>query len=327
MESADKRDVESLKLKHRHRIKRLSIRGQATVEVILAAVISVIVILGLVYRFNQAFRQYTIDLYGNYYRCLLEAGELPGSGGMCSNQQAAYAVANGKFLVNEKPLSGSSQVSNAGSSGASSGSDSSGSSNGTSGSNPTNGSNGSPGGTAGASATGGGQSPGTEENVVGASGDSGPVPVGRVAQSRARSDRVSQSGTVGDGDSEKESQGELKKSDLGAANRDFSGASGRQARTKMDYFVEDAGSNSAGSIPLSALSASSQKVKEGDDPLRPRRAEEKLNRSPAAKNKDVAEGSFDFGNIIRIFLIVLLIAAVVFFFAGQMLQISKSAEK
>ncbi len=57
----------------------LNTRGQALLEYILLLLITVAIGLGLLIQFNQAVREYTDMLMGDYLTCLLQTGSLPGS--------------------------------------------------------------------------------------------------------------------------------------------------------------------------------------------------------------------------------------------------------
>lgn len=57
----------------------LNKRGQTLLEYILLLLITVAIGLGLLIQFNQAVREYTDMLMGDYLTCLLQTGSLPGS--------------------------------------------------------------------------------------------------------------------------------------------------------------------------------------------------------------------------------------------------------
>ncbi|NQZ18798.1 MAG: hypothetical protein HRT44_06015 [Bdellovibrionales bacterium] len=79
--------------------------GQAVVEYILMLVITVSIILGVLYQFNDAFKNYLDNYFGDYIACLLETGELPSLGGdgptsaECNANFADFTVASGRPLV------------------------------------------------------------------------------------------------------------------------------------------------------------------------------------------------------------------------------------
>lgn len=78
--------------------------GQAVLEYILVLVITVSIILGLMYQFNDAFKQFLDSYFGDYIACLLESGELPALGGaganagQCASPYSSFDVANGATL-------------------------------------------------------------------------------------------------------------------------------------------------------------------------------------------------------------------------------------
>ncbi|MCB0377138.1 MAG: hypothetical protein KDD33_01470 [Bdellovibrionales bacterium] len=55
--------------------------GQAVLEYILVLVVTVSIILGILYQFNDAFKNFLDNYFGDYLACLLETGELPSLGG------------------------------------------------------------------------------------------------------------------------------------------------------------------------------------------------------------------------------------------------------
>lgn len=120
---------------------RIAQSGQAVVEYILVLIVTVSIILGILYQFNDAFRNFLNSYFGDYIACLLETGELPSLGGQGPNQDEcntgfeAFSVANGRPKI---PMSNSSG-STGGNGSSSDSSDSSGSGGtGTSGSSSSN---------------------------------------------------------------------------------------------------------------------------------------------------------------------------------------------
>jgi hypothetical protein len=73
--------------------------GQGTLEYILVLLIGIILILSLVYQFHSAFRSWANSFFDGYVRCLLEVGELPGTGSICQSEYETYNMANGKGLL------------------------------------------------------------------------------------------------------------------------------------------------------------------------------------------------------------------------------------
>lgn len=314
-------------------------KGQATIEVILLGLVAVIVILGLVYRFNTAFRKYTVDLYGTYYRCLLETGELPGTRSVCRDRETRFNIANGSMLVRD----GSSDPSGGGggSGGSGSGSDGSGSGGGGSGSgsggssgrnNAGSGSSGS-GGSGSGSAGGGsaGDGGGSETVGGGQSGGGRASAVSRLQRAvRQRSTSVGNAADVAPEDADaaaRASEGGLIVDSTGA--RASVDDPLRRGRTKMDFKMEGdeyQREETKTSVPLSAAAPTSKKDSERGSTLRPRKAVENTDRTPAKAMEDRG-GGLEFGRLFRMFLIFGIIAGIVVFLGGQVLQISKSGER
>ncbi len=296
-------------------------------------VVGMLIALGLVYRFNTAFRKYTIDMYGTYYRCLLEAGELPGVGAVCSDKKSRFDMANGTTLVTNTPGSaGTGGPGGGGSGGGGSGSGGSGGggSGGGGGGSGGNQAGGGRGGAGSGSSDGGGSgSNGSDETVGGSSqgsgGGSGSV-VGRLRNlGRARSTAVGTTGT-----SDKEAGDKASGAPpISAAGSRASGDGLKAVRTKMDFQMDGQQYSRAETAMVTATtaSASSAKPAEKGDALRPRKAVENTDRKPAGKQLEDKGGGLEFGKLFRMFIIIGIIIAIVVFLGGQVLQISKSGEK
>ncbi len=78
--------------------------GQAIVEYILVLAITVSIILGVLYQFNDAFRSFLDSYFGDYIACLLETGELPALGGQGPNQGQCNARFDNFSLSMGRPL-------------------------------------------------------------------------------------------------------------------------------------------------------------------------------------------------------------------------------
>lgn len=290
-------------------------------------VIGMLIALGMIYRFNTAFKKYTIDMYGTYYRCLLEAGELPGVGAVCGDKKTRFEMAAGKDLVKSDPGSagggdGGSSGGSGGTGKGSSGSDSSGK----------KGSKGSQAGSSGGSGGGGsGDSGGngSAESVGGSGrtsgGGSGSV-VGRLRNlGKARSTAV---GRTGGNDKEGGDKGSGIPQISAAGNR--SSSDGLKApRTKMNFQMDGEQYRRAESAAVTPTTASASSVKAGEkgDALRPRKTAENTDRKPASKLNEDKGGGLEFGRLFRMFIIFGIIVGIVVFLGGQVLQISKSGEK
>ncbi len=321
-------------------LKSQNQKGFAAIEMILLALIALVVILGLIYRFNTAFRQYTIDLYGTYYRCLLETGELPGTQSICRDRQTRFDIARGSELVR----SGNSGSSGGGSGGASGGSGSGG---GSGGSGSGGGSGGTGRGSSGRSAAGSSGASTSENSGGGGSGGSGSGGSEAVGSSQSGGGRASpvarlqRAGKVSSTSLGNASQ--VAPEDAEAAARAGEGglivdatgarASGddplRRGRTKMDFKMEGAEyqrEETKASVPLSAAAAPTKKDSERGGSLRPRKAVENTDRKPAQVLEDKG-GGLEFGRLFRMFLMFGIIVGIVVFLGGQVLQISKSGDR
>lgn len=307
-------------------------KGQATIEVILLALIAIIVILGMIYRFNTAFRQYTVDLYGTYYRCLLETGELPGVQSVCRDRNARFNIANGSTLLTSADGGGGG---GSGGSGGGSGSGGSGGSGGGSGSGGSGGSSGGSGGGGSGSGSGGSGSSGGSDNggeAVGGgqSGGGRGSTIGRLRRSgRQRSTSVGSAA-----DHAPEDADAAARAGEGGLIVDATGARAggedplRRGRTKMDFKM-DGGEyqreETKASVPMTAAAPVKRSSEQGSA-LRPRKAVENTDRKPAQNLEDKG-GSLEFGRLFRMFLMFGIIVAIVVFLGGQVLQISKSGER
>lgn len=77
-------------------------RGQGTVEYLLVLIVIVMMILGGVWQFNDAFRKWANAYFGDYIACLLETGEIPALGGdpgsaaICNALYKPFSLAEGR---------------------------------------------------------------------------------------------------------------------------------------------------------------------------------------------------------------------------------------
>lgn len=86
--------------------------GQVIIEYLLILVVTVGIILGIILQFNEAFRDFANNYFGNYLACLLETGELPRLGadrpeevGTCNSEFQPFTFTAGRP---PNPSSGSS---------------------------------------------------------------------------------------------------------------------------------------------------------------------------------------------------------------------------
>jgi hypothetical protein len=89
-------------MQRRHPPKNIFIKkqsGQVLIEYIALLCVSVLIILGVIYQYNDAFRAYTNAYFGKegYLYCLIQNGLLPGESDICS--PPSFNINNGKGLT------------------------------------------------------------------------------------------------------------------------------------------------------------------------------------------------------------------------------------
>jgi len=79
--------------------------GQALIEYMMVLLFTLIICMGAFYQFNDAFKQYVSSYFGAYLSCLLETGELPALGyegpaqtDTCNGEFQPFSLANGRPL-------------------------------------------------------------------------------------------------------------------------------------------------------------------------------------------------------------------------------------
>lgn len=262
--------------------------GQAVIEYLLVLLVTVAIILGVIYQFNDAFRVYAKSYFGDYLACLLETGELPSIGGegngICNAEFAEFSIDNGRPLVGagfQRGGSGGSSKKNDESS-KSTKSDS----------------------------EGGGGSSYVARNSGGSSGGG------------FRSRGPSRMGGEFEGGSKKSKNNYTGSSNVSIPPGTFTGGSSRgpeyNSYAGIDSYVERRRVDEKEETNKIAMKGSNTAVKE------PQRL--RVNRQVAAVKQDQAESEFTIGNFLRIMLILAIIIALVVFLGGQALQISKSMD-
>jgi hypothetical protein len=85
------------------RLTSINQKGQATIEYVLVLVIVIMMGLGIIWKFNSAFRTFALSYFGQYLDCLLANGELPsissGKPGTCDAQFTAFDLASGRSPI------------------------------------------------------------------------------------------------------------------------------------------------------------------------------------------------------------------------------------
>ncbi|MES2962631.1 MAG: hypothetical protein V4760_01995 [Bdellovibrionota bacterium] len=293
--------------------------GQGTLEYILVLVITVILFLTVVWQFNDAFRSYAENFFDGYVACLLETGELPGRGGNCTADYKAFKIADGKPLINGPLGDGSTGgPGGAGTGGGGAGAGSGGKT-GDAGKNADAGNKGAggSGGDGGGGGGGGESGPPAGATTVGSIGNRGKGRSKSTAVGAAKDEQGQ------DGGSSESLVGPM----AGMGARGTESSSGRAKRTALDrgygYWGQQEQAEAAESkAPIKSVSPKN----ENGNNLRSKKTSVDMSRKTAS----VASGSddgFSLGSLIRYILIAGIVLAIVVFFGGQLLQISKSSEK
>ncbi len=264
-------------------------RGQGVIEYILVLFVTVGLILGLMYQFNDAFRKYAQNYFGDYLACLLETGELPGLGSadlnsVCAAEFVDFSIENGKPLIG------------AGFGGSGSDKDLKDQSNSKS-----------------------------SKSSEGADSGSGQY----VSQSPSRSgSRFSSSGQSGRYNPSDSSFGKKGKgiytgsSDTSIPDSALNKGSSSNVGVNMDggFYIqrenqEEDRSDNANKIAVKNNSAKNKQLERM-----------RVNRKPAAAAQPDADVGFTLGNFLRFLLIAAIVIALVIFLGGQFMQISKSMD-
>ena len=274
--------------------------GQAVVEYILVLFITVSLILGLMYQFSDAFKQFLDSYFGDYIACLLETGELPSLGGSGPNQSQCQApfvnfnLAAGNSIV--EPSSGGDGSSDGGSSSSAGSGGSSGSSSGSS-NQPLRSS---------------------QVSSSGATGNSDST--GRAGAGRPSRFTQRQSGGAD------QQQGGF---DSGSSDGEFSTGRGRRIVRRRriylqdDYLTQDAKKKNRNPV---IGSAKKDPKSVGVSSLRQPKFDLEVPK-PRAPATDSEFKGFSFATLIKFLLIAGIVIAIVIFLGGQALQIKKSWEK
>jgi hypothetical protein len=304
-----------------HRPK-LGSRGQGTVEYILLLIISVALVLALSALYVKPMNNWIKFYLGDYYRCLLQTGELPLLGGQSENESVCkvYLSSAQQAIASGASGSGGSGGNGPGGKGANG-----------KGANGKNGSGG-PGGDGSDGSDGsdgGGNDGGGGSDSIGTAGGRGRGASRRMSNaSSRRTDEAPTTGVGEGGDSKRRSAG--KGGDSG--KNFFKGGNNAQqviyisrGGVKQTYSVERLSvrdkKKAKSEQNRSRVIASSGSV--GD-------AERKvmvIKEKPKVEVVEEKKNSFSFGNIMRIAMMIIIIGALVLFIGGQALQISKSWEK
>jgi len=261
--------------------------GQGVIEYILVLIVTVAIILGMIYQFNDAFRVYAKSYFGDYLACLLETGELPsigGEGGMCNAFFQPFSIANGRpHLEGTTGDGGGGSRNNEGGSAA-----------------PTKAGESKP----------SGNSPYLAKNSGGGGSQVAPRPSFSSGGDSASSSSRSRRNYTGS------SEASIPPSALGIKGSD---SGSRDQYLEGDFYVErrqvEESEEGTNKIAYKGTSSSVQRAQRM-----------RVNRQDASVKSPEADVEFTVGNFLRILLIIAIIVALVVFLGGQALQISKSMD-
>lgn len=292
--------------------------GQAIVEYILVLIITVSIILGVMYQFNDAFKQFMDSWFGDYITCLMETGELPALGGaasgLCVSPQ--FNLAAGETGPGGDNSSGSSS---SGSSNSNSESESESGSGSGSDSNNNDSSSGLDGGSSSRSK---GLRPSRFNTSGGASNGEASTLNNRSSN---RSGRFSQK-------IENSNQQKKEKIAGGSETDDSTTGGGRRGRTlrrrRIVYTGYDDLNDKKRKEDAPPVVAQGKMAKDegGVSTLREQRFGLELPKSRKPTNEDMKSG-FSFEVFIKFLMIAGIILAIVIFLGGQAVQIKKSWQK
>ncbi len=281
--------------------------GQAVIEYLLVMVITLAIILGLMYQFNDAFKQFLDTYFGDYIACLLETGELPSLGGNGPNQSQCVSP-YGDYNLS----AGASQYdTNSGSSGSGGGSSRSSS-------------EGDGGGDGSSSGGGSGSRSNRSLRRSNVSSTGGAANSETLGNSKARNGRPS---SVKQSQSQNQTKQNGFESD--SSEGSFGGGRGRTRRRKRIIYLGDNYTNKDAKekgSPAVVGKSSSKKKKGGKGDLRKPSFALDVPESKKMGADDKKPG-FQFGILIKILLIAGIVIAIFLLLGGQALQIKKSWQK
>jgi hypothetical protein len=283
-------------------LKSIGNRGQAVVEYVLVLIVLLVVFMALM-QFNREFRKWGEEYFVEYYRCLLETGEIPGVG--------ANNGTDGLCAAGYEPFSFRAELQGAGGPGDGGGG---------------TGGGGGPGGTGnggGDTGTSGSDKSTSEE---GSSGSQRGTEASRVGSSSGsgsgfdnRSGFKPVTGREGSESKKKKSiyTGSTEVTSFGARGTERSVT---QTQSRMDYGwgvtrrTEERGEERSVASVKTEVSKTEDKKKM------------KVQRDEVKKQEVAEDEGFTLGNFIRFLIIAAIIIALLVLIGGQLLQISKSAE-
>ncbi len=264
-------------------------RGQGAVEYVLLLGLTVAIVLGVILQFNNAFKVFANNYFGDYLTCLLETGELPtlgGSGGSGECQIKEFKLTDGKTSDDKDSKSG----------GGGSGDDKDGS---------------------------------DEEKEAPKKTSAGTASVDNSASSSTSVGTRARNGTrfAARSSGSKDENGNPK-SDEDSTSANFNSYDRNQGANKRFLVVESEEKRKrrieekTDKIRTKVKSDKTLAEERQGAPL----LQKVLKRTPASDASGDSGFEFSFGNILRWLLIIALIIAIVIFIGGQILQVSKSVD-
>jgi hypothetical protein len=275
---------------------RVSEAGQTILEYILVLFITVSIILGIMYQFNDSFKQYIDTFFGDYIACLLETGELPALGGQGANQgecsKPEFDIAAGSPLVASR-----------------------------------SGGDGSSGGSTSRSATGSG---GGDSTTTGSNRPLRPSRVSSSGGSRngdAANRRGSNSGRPSVQTQRKASDQNSSSPGLSGGDGDFGGGGNRRiVRKKIRYIDDELVNPSAKKKGKELVTKGKIKPLSGPGSMRPALVKMELPEKRKVASEEMSTG-LSLGFFLKFFLIAGILIALFVFLGGQAMQIRKSWQK
>jgi hypothetical protein len=279
-------------------VKKLNQKGQALIEYVMLLFIAVLMVIGLVYQFNDAFRQYLNAWFGSnegYLFCLIQNGYLPGESENCS--PPTFNLKNGKKLAADGIGGGGSSKNGAGSGSTNA------SGNGSGGSNAGNGGSGGGGG-------------GGRANERGSSGSLAPANLTAMKSNAAASGKGGSEGAGGStGDDGFSSGGGLAPGAFGSRQ------SSRRNSRYIPYGSDDDDDSGSHSRASTVLAATSEK-----DIRAARLVAVENARKKRLEDADV-NATVSFGNVIKYVAIFVLVFSLIFFIGSMLVAISRGGRK
>lgn len=275
-----------------HRLWLRSESGQGIVEYILVLVVTIALVLGMVVQFNSAFQSWANNYFGDYLACLLETGELPSLGGPMdvSGDTSCNQLFEPFSLAKGRPHLGKAISGEA--SGASLAASAA----------------------AGRSQSEADKSGGSSGSYTRASRGGG----GRFGRLNSMSDGARFKTSFKDRSDSSVYTGSTESTNFGSANPYGGGEFVRVAPINDRFSFTDEKDQKSGKGGKSLVKRNTASE------LRPTRM--KVIPKPAKKSEQTADSDLGIGDYIRYLLIAAIIIALVLFFGGQALQMSRSMD-